>query len=191
MLEVVKDFIITKIVLAIFPTYGKHGELMSIVIETEKIYLVTAKPLDVIRHSIEFYGGSLEGALAASKKVMGNIDMPPIQISSALGLYWFPTKSPFSDDCVWFAVDHVDKAYPYTDEGIKVRISNGLDVPVESSYSKFDRKFNRANTFKNTMEKRNRALRFYNFPKMQIQIVKDPIKGDYIIKQKKRTEGST
>lgn len=182
-------YIIQKETNCILNHYDEDGRLCSIVVEEEEVYKVNESPLKIIKKSIQYYGGSLNGAILSAKEALGNINMPPVMISGSKGIYWFPSKSITHEDCVWLSVDHIKDYESIGDWTLIVHFYSGYSVPIVSTYYRFDKKVNRAHKFKNIMEKRAHSKRIYLYiPTKKFSIVRDRARNHYKVEKKRNNE---
>ena len=146
-------------------------------VEGEKVLEVNESPLEIIKNSLEYYGNSFEGAIKRAKNALGNVSMPPVQISCKLGIYWFSSKSPIHEDCVWFGVDHIYGYNQLPRKMLKVYFRNGFEVTLDGSYSVFGSKVNRTNKFKDIMQRSNKNRSYYGMTREEYKIARESISG--------------
>ncbi len=180
------EYIIQMETKCILNHYDESGKLCSIVLEEEEVYEVNESPLTIIKKSIRYYGGSLNGAILSAKEALGNISMPPVMISGSKGIYWFPSKSIAHEDCAWFSVDHIRDYEPIEDRMLRVNFYTGPSITIDSTYYRFDKKVNRAHKFKNIMERRAHSKWLYlHIPTKSFSIIRDGARNHYRIAEKK------
>jgi competence protein ComK len=183
------EFIISKETMVILNRYDDYGKLCSIVVEEEEVFEVNQSPLAIIKKSIEYYGGSLDGAVHGAKEALGRISMPPVMICGVQGLYWFPSKSFAREDCIWFSVEHIKHYETLADKTLKVHFHNGYSVTLDCTFSRFDKKVNRAHKLKSIMEKRTAGKRLYiRLSAKPANIIRDPARNHYRIHIKRTIE---
>lgn len=146
-------FIIGRSTAALLPLYV-NGYLYTKVIDGGRIFMVERSPRQIIRDSMHHYGHGWDGAVRASRAALGNISMAPVKISGKLGIYWFPTKSPYKDDCFWFALDLIEEVGCLPDKSTEVKLFYGQKVTVPLSPSLFNKRKHRALDLKTMYEKR-------------------------------------
>src|SRR5690606_35172899 len=80
----------------------------SYVLENSTEYYTHLSPKQLIDKSCKYFGSSLQGRIEGTKEVFGASRKPPISIEPLRGLYFLPTSSPNSENCVWLAHSHID-----------------------------------------------------------------------------------
>ena len=186
-MEVKKQYIIKRETGMILPHYSENGCLYSRVFEGTESFLVEKKPLELIDFSTAYYGHCLKGALAAARKALGNIDMPPVKISGILGMYWFPCSSPKKNDCVWLNIEHIIDFEAVGRRTVKVTMKHGHSIELEMSFRRFIRKYHHALSYKSIMEQRakeNGSLLL--LAEEGFQVVKVPSTIHYKIKKNRK-----
>ncbi|MFS0645246.1 competence protein ComK [Siminovitchia sp. 179-K 8D1 HS] len=182
----VHEYIVHKETMAILNQYDEHGKLCSLVMEEGEIYQVCTSPLTVIKQSIQYYGGSLNGAILGAKEALGRISMPPVMINASQGICWFPSKSITHEDCIWFAVDHIKDYEPLAGKTLQVHFHNGDSIIIESTYDRFEKKVNRAYKLKNIMERRTTGKGLWLYiPKNEFNIIRDAARKHYKLVKRK------
>lgn len=182
----VSDYILNGETTVILNHYDEHGKLCSIVLEEEEVYKVNESPLMVIKRSIQYYGGSLNGAILGAREALGKISMPPVMISGSKGIYCFPNKSTAHEDCIWFSVDHIKNYESLSDGTLKVYFNSGYFITIDSTYYRFDQKVNRAHKLKNIMDKRAHGKRIYlHIPTKQFIIIRDGARNHYRVAKRR------
>ena len=156
MLHQVKDFVVRQETMLFLPNFDQFGNLSTIVMETDLEFFVEKSPKTLMDACLRYYGSSLRGASDGAKSILGNVNMCPVLMNEKLELYWFPTKSPDKEDCVWFALHHV-KCYEKAGlKETKVTLSNGVTVIVDVSLYTFKKKIRLAYQLKCKMEERSK-----------------------------------
>ncbi|GGH88681.1 competence protein ComK [Pullulanibacillus pueri] len=142
--------------MALFPSLGEFGHRQTVVLEEERIIVVREKPLDIIKHSCEFFSASYEGRKKGTKRLMKITHMPPIVISNSQMIIFFPLSSPENADCIWLAHNHVkdwDKIKgSHKNHKTLVIFSNLQTYPLSMQSSTFDLKVCRGSRLKHIME---------------------------------------
>lgn len=178
-MDIKEFYIIRKNTAALQPFFTQYGYLYTKVYEGPFVFQVKLSPLQIIKDSMEYYGHDWDGAVKAAKTVLGSIDMSPVKISGSLGIYWFPSKSPHAEDCMWFALDHIDKRLSIAPKETKVIFPSGHHVTVQMRVKQFTDRMHRTQELKTTHEKRTETDKYpfwqYIFQKGISPIVHDPI----------------
>ena len=152
-----REFILNEEVMLFFPEYDESGKLLTRVMEKSGTYLVDTNPSDLIDHNLKYYGSSLQGALDGTKMILGRIDMRPVVMNEKLSLYWFPSESPSSRNCIWFALHHIKDYNGIGKKKTLVTFSNESTIVIDSSFTSFDKKVQRAYKLKGRVEGRTSA----------------------------------
>ena len=151
------EFILNEEMILFFPEYDKSAKLLTRVMVKDGTFLVDTDPSDLIDHNLKYYGSSLQGALDGTKMILGEIDMRPIVMNEKLGLYWFPSESPSSRNCIWFALHHIKDYNGIGKKKTLVTFSNESTIVIDSSFTSFDKKVQRAYKLKGRLEGRTSA----------------------------------
>ena len=151
------EFILNDETIVFYPQYDQFGNLLTGVMEKHGTFVVDMPSTDLIDYNLKYYGSSLKGASDGTKMILGEISMKPIVMNEKLGLYWFPSKSPSSEDCVWFALHHIKDYCSYGKKKTLVTFSNGSTIVVDISVTSFDKKVQRAYKLKGKVEGRTSA----------------------------------
>lgn len=154
-----KPAVLTPDASIIFPYFDETGKIHSIVLRKGKLFKYAVSPTELVDCSLRHFGSSLRGATEGAKSVFGMpISMPPVTVSEVLGMYWFPSKSPSSDDCVWFALYHIALFTSIGEKLTKVELRDGTQFTVHCSHHSFAQKMQRASMLKSQVEARTRAM---------------------------------
>ncbi|MFD1926899.1 competence protein ComK [Sporosarcina siberiensis] len=138
------------------PKHDKHGYLYTHIVETDRVLKIALSPTELIDQNLRYFGSSFKGASQGSRAILGNVTMCPIVANEKLDFYWFPTKSPTSPNCIWFALHHIDRHESICKKKTKVFLSNGTTLDIELSAYSFERKIQRAYKLKYKIEERTR-----------------------------------
>ncbi|AXH98468.1 hypothetical protein DV702_01335 [Sporosarcina sp. PTS2304] len=158
-MRMLEEGVITPSTSVIYPNYDENGKLGAVVLCNGKLVRVHMSPTNIVDASLRYYGSSLRGGVDGAKTVFGDISMSPVVVSEMLDLYLFPSKSPSSDDCVWFVLANV---YTYKSIGkdrTKVILHDGTSFTIFSSYFSFTNKYQRACMLKNILEARTAQMK--------------------------------
>lgn len=126
------------------PKYNQYGNPSTVVMEESAPFEVSMHPKSLIDYNLKYYGSSLQGARDGAKAILGEVRMYPVVINEKLDIFWFPSKSVVSADCIWFALHHLRDYAAIDSKNTKVLLSNGSTVSIETSIYSFDKKVQRA-----------------------------------------------
>ncbi|MEK4023667.1 competence protein ComK [Mammaliicoccus sciuri] len=160
-MKITTDYVVNKGTSVIYPDYTDEGKLQSVVMENSELYKVDQKPTTLIDHNLRYYGSSLRGANESSRLILGNVMMSPVVINELLNLFFFPSKSPYKPDCIWFALYHIQDYIGISKKRTSVRFINGARILVDLSYSSFNSRYEKACKHKKEIEGRTNQLLIY------------------------------
>lgn len=156
--------------------FNEVGRLVTDVYTTNGVFRVDMEPNKLIDNAMKNYGSSYAGAKEGSKYILGGIDMPPLVVGGAEGLYLFPSESPASPTCTWFFLHHVNDHKAIHKKKTAVYLTNGLVLTVDVSKSTFESRLTSATLLKVKMEGRNLGYRAYDTD-VNYQMIHE-LKGD-------------
>ncbi|ARD49072.1 hypothetical protein SporoP37_13260 [Sporosarcina sp. P37] len=136
----------------VYPYYNETGKLCAVLLKDGEFVRVDKSPTDVIDVSMQYFGSSLQGGIAGARSMLGRISMSPVMINEKLDMYWFPSKSPSSDDCVWFSLSHILTYMPIAKDRTKIIFRDGTIFTLDCSYDSFEWKHQRTCMYKNGLE---------------------------------------
>ena len=96
------------------------NEKQTEIVEEDKIININKPINQILKESCEYYGSSLEGRIQGSKTLLGMCYKLPIIIESSNELIFFPTMSPYNENCSWISMKHI-KDYKATDNNVIVK----------------------------------------------------------------------
>lgn len=148
------NFVLDHDTILFLPKYNESGCLQTIVRDANGSFDVDRAPTSLIDFNLRYYGSSLRGARDGSNMILGNGHMNPVIVNEKLGLYWFPSKSPFKDDCMWFALHHIKDYLDIGRKRTKIIFSDGSTHIIDMSRSRFDLRVQKAYKLKCKIEYR-------------------------------------
>lgn len=151
------EYLIHGETMVILPYYNEHGHLFSLVVELSRELIVTQKPMEIISNSCLYHGSSYQGRVEGSSHLTKYNRMVPIMICNRQGIYFFPTQSPKSEACIWFAHEHVKEIIPVNAENCQVVLQNLIAIPVQISRPAMESKVNRAAQYRHLMNLQQRV----------------------------------
>lgn len=145
--------------------FDRHGNLCTLVHETERLVMVNKSPLKVLDYSIRCIGFDLRGAMETSKWLLDQTQMCPIMINPILRIVLFPTKSHLHEDNIWFNPHHIKRTIGSKGKS-KIQFSDGSSITIPARLSSFNHKLQTAEQLKSmTIETANKPFTFVLNPK--------------------------
>lgn len=137
------EFAIKTDTTAILPHYDENGFLHALICNSGGFYEVGLSPYDLVDLNLRYRGSSMRGAMdGAEILVKGN--MNPVVLDRDLDMVFFPSTSPWRQDCVWFALNAVIASIAVDKTHTQVNLSNGSAITINISKRTFDLKLHRA-----------------------------------------------
>lgn len=171
-----EEYVIKRLTSALVPEYDLYGKLISRVYEGTSSFLVNSSPLQIMEHSAQYYGHCLKGAMNAAKLALGGkIKMGPVKVSGNLGMYWFPSKSPNSHDCSWFALCPYMNVHAGAQKVTDVALRDGHTVSIPITVGGFERKIHRTQKYKDLMENRCNEKPFFSYKALEKLFIMDEL----------------
>ncbi len=139
--------------LAIVPFFNRKTKI----IEGNRDYIVEGTPYQVMEHSCEYFGSSIEGRLKSTKSVLGSIYKAPIMVEEYRCLVFFPTKSITLDsENAWICLNNIAS---YSPEKNKTRLifKNRTSLLLNIPYYSFENQVLRATRLESVMRQRKNA----------------------------------
>lgn len=143
------NYEINKDTLAILPV----NDDKSFIIEKNNEYVVDYRPYEVMEHSCEYFGSSLDGRLKGSKNMLGTIYKAPILVEESRNIIFFPTVSPLLVSNVWIALNNIEK-YEKLGEKTKIYFKDGKDIIVDIPYLSFENQILRSSRLESIIRNR-------------------------------------
>lgn len=137
-------YVLNKEVSVIYPHYSDEGKLQSVVMEGNDLRLIDQSPAELIDDNLRFYGSSLRGAIDGTQMILGSVKMAPVMINPMLNLCYFPSKSPFHEECVWFAPSHIKRYLAIGKDRTSITFPNNAIFRVNISRYSFDGQYKKA-----------------------------------------------
>ena len=119
--------------LAIVPFFNRKTKI----IEGNRDYIVEGTPYQVMEHSCEYFGSSLEGRQKGTQKLIGVSYKAPVIVEETKDIIFFPTSSPRHKTCSWLRSSKIDNYY-YSGNKLIVQFKNGEKVVIDASYGVID-----------------------------------------------------
>ncbi|AZB42272.1 competence protein [Bacillus sp. FJAT-42376] len=87
---------------------ASNGSLSSYVLEVEKEYEVSMRPLDIVDRSCRYFGSSYQGRKTGTKDTIGITHKPPIVVDAVNSIYLFPTAASSRPQCSWISHQYIE-----------------------------------------------------------------------------------
>jgi len=116
-------------------------KLCTVVREEDNEFIVLQKPTEVIEQSCYFYGGNYKGRIASTEALTGITHKPPIAVNSLERLFFFPSKSVRSNNCIWISHKHVKKVHKASPQKVRISFINNTFMTINVSIRSFKSQF--------------------------------------------------
>ncbi|WP_158318943.1 competence protein ComK [Robertmurraya kyonggiensis] len=183
-----KNYLINAKTVLFYGIYYENGALFTLVIEGNDKFLVAMAPLKLIDKTLISYGSSFKGALESSRKLLGeNRKMYPLKIDASLDIWIFPSKSYKKENCVWFALNHVENTKLLGIKDTKVFLDYGHEINIEMRETSFRNKRGSAEDLRDIILRNTKGeLKYSDVPTERWTIVEEM--GKYECRGKKEEE---
>ncbi|WP_226576814.1 competence protein ComK [Halobacillus litoralis] len=104
------------------------GQVFTEVKERNQCFEVPLCPSAIVDNSCRYFASSLDGRLAGTKQLTSYTHKPPIVISEAMGIYFFPIISPKRKECSWVAHKYIRSYKGEHNKTTTVQFANGLSI---------------------------------------------------------------
>lgn len=106
-LHVYNQEIITESTMALLPHYTNTGHLHCTLLETFGETRIEQNTYFVLNESCVYYGGSFDGSLKSTRRILKGQKNLPIMVSIPLEYCMIPLGSPMKKDTAWVAYQHI------------------------------------------------------------------------------------
>lgn len=144
-----KNYEINLLTYALIPIEGNKTK----VIEEDNIIIVNNTPTNIIDNSCRFFGSSYLGRHEGTKRMTGINYKTPIIVEESKNIIFFPTSSPRFNNCMWIALDKIDK-YGKTKYNSYIQFKNMKIIDLDISYGSLDNQILRATKLESILRKR-------------------------------------
>jgi competence protein ComK len=152
------EFIVKYGTIMFYPENDENGNLHTRIFDNHSVYQVDVCPSELIDTNLKYYGSSLKGARDGASMILGGRNMTPIVVNAKGGIYWFPSKSPSSRDCIWFALHQIKHYEKISDGKTLVTFYNESTFKLEVSYYSFDKRVKEAYKLKCKIDERTNEI---------------------------------
>lgn len=153
-----KEYEINPETMALIAKYDDHGRVVTEVVESKGSFEIEKCPSQVVDDSCRYFASSLEGRISGTKQMTGYTHKPPIVISEAMRIYFFPIISPKRKDCSWIAHKFIRSYKGESDQTTTIGFSNGTSINVPVSHGMIANQVQRTAHFRVILEDRLRTL---------------------------------
>lgn len=151
-----KEYEINVNTMALKAKYDEKGQVITEVIESKERFNLTKCPSQVVDDSCRYFASSLEGRISGTKELTNYTHKPPIVISEAMRIYFFPIISPKRKDCTWIAHKFIRTFQGESDQTTTIQFSNGSSINVPVSHGMIANQVQRTAHFRVILEDRLR-----------------------------------
>lgn len=138
------EYAISSETIIILPDFDENGFLNSLLCKKAGVSKAGLSPYNLIDTNLRFRGSSMRGALEGAQAILGKMNMNPLILDKEQDIILFPCRSPYREDCVWLALQHV-KQYRSAGKSLtQVELSNGSTIMLDVSKQAFEKKMQRA-----------------------------------------------
>lgn len=153
-----KEYEINPQTMALVAKQGEGGQVHTEVLEREECFNISLCPSYVIDNSCRYFASSLDGRIAGTKQLTSFTHKPPIVISEAMGIYFFPIISPKRKDCTWIAHKYIRSYNGEPNKTTTVQFTNGISVNLPVSDGMFANQVQRTAHLRVMLEDRYRPV---------------------------------
>lgn len=118
-------------------------KIYSEVWERDGKQLLPLKPLDAVKKACKFFGSSFEGRRSGTRQLIQITHKAPIIIDPYHSIFFFPTASPFSPECMWISHDHIESHHKQGPSSTIVTFRSGQSAILPVSHSSFENQMSR------------------------------------------------
>ncbi|KMY49043.1 competence protein ComK [Peribacillus loiseleuriae] len=155
--SLIENYEITPFTCFIKPiVYG--SKIYSQVVELNDEFISPFKPKVIINQSCEYFGSSYEGRKSGTRRLIGVTHKAPIIIDQTNPIFFFPTTSPLSDDCIWIAHHHVIDYKKKGNGMVQVYFRNNITLEVNMSIGSFTNQMQRTAVLESKVSKINKEI---------------------------------
>ncbi|MBH0228735.1 competence protein ComK [Halobacillus yeomjeoni] len=149
-----KEYEINPQTMALIAKYDERGQVVTQAFEKNGSFEVAKWPSQIVDDSCRYFASSLEGRLLGTKQVTSYTHKPPIVISEAMGIYFFPIISPKRKECSWIAHKYIRSFKGEPDHTTSLKFSNGTSINIPVSVGMFANQVQRTAHFRVILEDR-------------------------------------
>ena len=103
------------------------------VIEKDDEYIVDQTTYEIMEHSCEYFGSSLEGRMLGSKNILGSVYKAPVMVEETQKMIFFPLQALSDENGGWISYKNI-KNVEKLGKRSKVLFSNNEKVIIDCPY---------------------------------------------------------
>lgn len=168
----------------LMPKFDQFNNLYTLIVTPTGYKKVPFTPMQLLDGELKQHGSSLKGAKEAAKAVLTSNSINPIMIPrSPLVHIWFPTEAMRnSENCMYFALHHVEDVKPYTENHSIAVLTNYEEIKVSVPHSKLKKQWSKAKDYLSTaLLKQFYKDPLYSKAEQQIMLKCAEINEEYLI----------
>ncbi|MCJ7840392.1 competence protein ComK [Lederbergia sp. NSJ-179] len=159
--ELIEEYIINPFTLMIRPM-AWEGQIISEIIDWEETYFSMEQPLNIIKRNCGYYGCDYNGRRNGTRQLTNITHKAPILLESHTPIYFFPTKSPLHEQCIWVAHDLVITYQKGKAATTIVEFENNQKYELPISNNSFHSQMSRTATLRIEYQKSLDRIEMYN-----------------------------
>ncbi|MTH53331.1 competence protein [Bacillus mangrovi] len=136
-MEKINKYEANRLTMAIISS-AAEGALASYVLEVEKEYEVSMRPLEIVDRSCRYFGSSYMGRKTGTKDTIGITHKPPIVVDAANSIYLFPTAASSRPQCSWISHQYIEDYKSTGEAETQVTFSNQKSLILPVSIHSFE-----------------------------------------------------
>ncbi|RPF52047.1 competence protein ComK [Aquisalibacillus elongatus] len=140
--------------LAILPYEMSDENIGSHVLEKGREYHTHLNPRQLMDQACKEYGSDLRGRINGTQHIAGVNRKAPIAIDTHSKVFYLPTSSPKSNECVWICYNHVLFIEKVKQKLTRVHFNSGESILINISYSSLNNQLQKTAQYRNLLEKR-------------------------------------
>ncbi len=151
--RIIEEYEINPYTLLVKPiAYG--SKTYSYITELDAEFISPFKPIEIIKYSCEYYGSSYEGRKEGTRSLTGITHKSPIAIDPTSSIFFFPTHSPASPQCMWVSHEHISSIFKHTSKESKILFRNRCNVTIPVSFGTIENQILRTALLKTRLVQR-------------------------------------
>lgn len=129
----------------------ERGKRYTLIVEVNDVFLCPLKIKDILRKSCVYYGVDYESRRKGTRHLIGYKRKLPITIEPSNRLFFFPTASHDSPECIWISSEHVEKPHRAGPRQTEIFFRNKQSHHFPVSVGTIEGQLNRTRMLKDTL----------------------------------------